>query len=84
MKRILIAYDGDEPARRALERGADQSGRGLPAGDPGETIETVAQAGDFDKIVVGSRDLGPVGRFIQGSVSEHLATNAKATVVIAR
>jgi nucleotide-binding universal stress UspA family protein len=34
--------------------------------------------------VVGSRDLGPVGRFMQGSVSEHLATNAKATVVIAR
>ena len=133
MKRILIAYDGDEPASRALERGAELaqasgadlavisvtpwrggrfptdpwddaevhvkalktasdwlSGRGLsaellsPAGDPGETIETIAEAGDFDTIVVGSRDLGPVGRFMQGSVSEHLATNAKATVVIAR
>ena len=133
MKRILIAYDGDEPAQRALERGAELaqafgadlavisvtpwrssrfptnpwddaeahakalksaddwlSQRGLPAellspaGDPGETIETVAEAGDFDTIIVGTRGLGQVGRFMQGSVSEHLATNANATVVIAR
>ena len=133
MDRILIAYDGGEPADRALERGAAlaqafgselavisvtpwRSGRfptdpwdeaeahaaiqksadgwlgqrGLsaellsPAGDPGQTIETVAAAGDFDTIVVGTRDLGPVGRFLQPSVSEHLATQAKSTVVIAR
>jgi nucleotide-binding universal stress UspA family protein len=133
MERILIAYDGEEPAHRALERGAELarafgsalavisvtpwrggrfptdpwddaethatalksagdwlSQRGLfaellsPAGDPGETIRTVAEAGDFDTIIVGTRGLGPVGRFMQGSVSEHLATNAKATVVIAR
>jgi nucleotide-binding universal stress UspA family protein len=133
MKKILIAFDGGEPAHRALERGAElarafgsdlavisvtpwRSGRfptdpwddaeahakalksaddwlsqrGLsaelfsPAGDPGQTIETVADAGAFDTIVVGTRGLGAVGRFIQGSVSERLATNAKATVVIAR
>ncbi|HEY7701696.1 MAG TPA: universal stress protein [Candidatus Limnocylindrales bacterium] len=133
MKRILIAYDGDEPARRALERGAELARafgadlavisvtpwrrgrlptdpwddaeahakalksasdwlgeRGLsaellsPAGDPKQTIESAAEAGDFDTIIVGSRGLGPVGRFMQGSVSEHLATNAKATVIVAR
>jgi nucleotide-binding universal stress UspA family protein len=133
MKRILIAYDGDEPAHRALERGAELARafgsdlavisvtpmrgnrfpsdpwddaqthakalksaddwltrRGLsaellsPAGDPGETIETMAEAGDFDTIIVGTRHLGPVGRFMQGSVSEYLATNSKVTVVIAR
>jgi nucleotide-binding universal stress UspA family protein len=133
MKRILVAYDGDEPAHRALERGAElaeafgaelgvvsvtpwRDGRlpghvwddaevhanalksasdwlsrnGLsatllsPAGDPGKTIETVAEAGDFDTIVVGTRGVGSIGRFMQGSVSEHLATNSKATVVIAR
>jgi nucleotide-binding universal stress UspA family protein len=133
MERILIAYDGEEPAQRALERGAELaqalgsdlavisvtpwrggrfpsdpwddaearaealksagdwlSQRGLsaellsPAGDPGPTIETVAEAGAFDTIVVGTRGLGSLGRFMQGSVSEHLATNAKATVVIAR
>jgi nucleotide-binding universal stress UspA family protein len=133
MKRILVAYDGDEPARCALEQGAelaqafgaelavisvttwrsdrfpidlwDDAGahakalksaadwlshRGLsaellsPAGEPGQTIETVAEAGGFDTIVVGSRGLSSAARFMQRSVSEHLATNAKATVVIAR
>lgn len=99
MNRILVAYDGSEPAHRALERGAELAEafgaelgvvsvtpwrggsvpadvsddakvharalksasdwlrrRGLsatllsPTGDPGETIETVAEAGDFDTI----------------------------------
>ena len=132
MKKILIAYDGGEPAQRALEQGAElaagirgrlgvisvtpwRGGRvpdrpvgrrrsprqgpevGLrlaePAGlsaDLRRPLATpadhraVAEAGDFDTIIVGTRGLGPLGRFMQGSVSEHLATNAKATVVIAR
>jgi nucleotide-binding universal stress UspA family protein len=133
MKRILIAYDGREPARRALEQGAalarafgadlavisvtpwrgipfpvdpwddaDSHAKALkaadhwlntrglsaqllsPAGEPGPTIERVAEAGAYDTIIVGSRGLGAVGRFMQGSVSEHVATNAKATVVVAR
>jgi nucleotide-binding universal stress UspA family protein len=133
MKRILVAYDGEEPAGRALELGAqlakafgaaigvvcvspwrrdsfpvdlwDDPGarekalnaagdwlaaRGLsaellsPAGELAQTIQSVAEDGEFDTIVVGSRGLGPVARFMQGSVSEQLATDAKATVVIAR
>ncbi len=32
-------------------------------------------------MVVGSRGLGAVSRFLQGSVSEHVATHADATVV---
>jgi nucleotide-binding universal stress UspA family protein len=133
MKKILVAYDGDEPAHLALEQGAELAQafgaelgvvsvtpwrrgrlamdlwadaeahgvalkaasdwlrqRGLSAtllssdGDPADAIERVAEAHDFDTIVVGTRDLGSVGRFMQGSVSEHVATNAKATVVIAR
>jgi nucleotide-binding universal stress UspA family protein len=133
MKKILVAYEGAEPGRRALRQGADLaqafgadlavisvtpwrrgrvpmdpwddaevhakalksaaewlSHRGLaaellsPAGDPAQTIEDVAKAGAFDTIVVGSRGLGPVARFVQGSVSEHVATNTEASVVIAR
>jgi nucleotide-binding universal stress UspA family protein len=133
MQKILVAYDGDEPAQRALERGAELarafgaelavisvtpwrtgalpidpwgdaelhakalraaaewlSQRGLaaellsPTGDPAETIEDVATAGAFDTIVIGSRGLGPVARVMQRSVSEHVATNATASVVIAR
>ena len=55
-----------------------------PAGDPAKQIEKIAQAGKFDTIVIGSRGLGTVGRILQGSVSEHVATNAAATVVVAR
>ena len=55
-----------------------------PSGDPAREIEYVAEAGDFDTIVMGSRGLGRVGRLLQGSVSEHVATHSQATVVIAR
>ena len=55
-----------------------------PAGEPATEIERVAEMGRFDTIVVGSRGLGAVSRFFQGSVSEHVATHTDATVVIAR
>lgn len=133
MKRILVAYDGGEPARRALDIAIDLAkgfdalvtvvsvvpvhpGRspsdpwddrtvhahelqeakqiltehGItaeflePSGDPATTIERIAEEGGFDTVVVGSRGLGAVSRFLQGSVSEHVATHADATVVIAR
>lgn len=53
-------------------------------GDPALTIERVAEQGDYDMVVVGSRGLGVVSRALQGSVSEHVATHSTATVVIAR
>lgn len=133
MKRILVAYDGGEPARRALETtvelarltgasvtvvsvvpfhpgriGGDPwdsaedhtqelldarhilEERGVevellePIGDPAERIEAIAEKGQYDTIVLGSRGLGTVGRVLQGSVSGHVATHAKATVIIAR
>jgi len=55
-----------------------------PSGDPARTIERIAEDGDFDTVVIGSRGLGVVSRFLQGSVSEHVATHTDATVVIAR
>ena len=133
MKKILVAYDGGEPAYRALETGIELSKRfdaslavvsvvplhpgrapidpwddrpthdrqlaeagavlareGIvaemiePAGEPATEIERVAEMGRFDTIVLGSRGLGAVSRFLQGSVSEHVATHSDATVVIAR
>lgn len=133
MKKILVAYDGGEPAHRALDLAAELARvfeatvsvvsvvpvhpgrfpvdpwddtsvhaqellearrvmreRGIevelvePSGDPARTIERIAEEGSFDMIVVGSRGLSGVGRVLQGSVSEHVATHAHATVVIAR
>ncbi len=133
MKKILVAFDGGEPARRALDSAAELAkltgatlsvvsvvpvhpGRapvdpwddtavhaqellearkllaekGIeaeliePAGDPAVTIERVAEDGAFDTIILGSRGLSVLGRVLQGSVSEHVATHSKATVIIAR
>ena len=55
-----------------------------PAGDPAATIEKIAEEGGYDMVVVGSRGLGLLSRALQGSVSEHVATHSKTTVVIAR
>lgn len=133
MKKILVAYDGGEPAQRALRTAIDIAKKfdGLigvvsvvpfhpgrvpvdpwddrpvhteelaearktllaegieadfiePYGDPAQTIEQVADEGGYDTIVIGSRGLGILGRVLRGSVSEHVATHATATVVVAR
>jgi len=133
MKKILVAYDGTEPADHALATAIDlakafdavigvvsvvpvhpgrspidpwddpavhadqlrQAQRILteagieaqlhkPSGDPARVIEREAEEGGYDTIVLGSRGLSGLERVLQGSVSEHVATHAKTTVVIAR
>ena len=131
MKRILLAYDGTEPAIRALQTTVELATRfgafvgvisvvpvraatlgvdpwddravhadqlrdaqdrlrqvGIepeliePYGDPAWTIEHIAAERNFDTIVIGSRGQGALGRFFTGSVSEHVATHAEATVIV--
>ena len=55
-----------------------------PMGDPALMIERMAEKGGYDTIVIGTRDLSAVDRLLIGSVSEHVATHANATVVVAR
>jgi nucleotide-binding universal stress UspA family protein len=131
--KILLAYDADPSARRALQTAAKMAqafdatidvvsvipfhpGRspmdpwddrethdfelqdavkrlamlGLtcktiePVGAVAPEIERVAREGGYDLVVVGSRGLGTLDRLLQGSVSEHVATHAGTTVVVAR
>lgn len=131
MNRILLAYDGGEPARRALDTTIELATRmgasvgvvsvvpvrsaalgvdpwddrevhdaelrdaqallrdhGIepeliePYGDPAWTIERIAAERGFDTIVIGSRGQGALGRFFNGSVSEHVATHSQATVIV--
>ena len=131
--KILLAYDGGDPARHALELTTELAkkfeasvavvsvvpvhpgrvpidpwddapvhatqlaeakqllvAQGIEpvlieqAGDPAQTIERIVEDVAYDMVVVGSRGLGPLSRVLQGSVSEHVATYAAATVVIAR
>jgi nucleotide-binding universal stress UspA family protein len=133
MQRILVAYDGGDPARHALDTAIDlamrfeatitvvsvvpfhpgrspmdpwddervhavalEEARGIlaqrgmtaeilePIGDPAHTIERIAETGRFDTVIVGSRGLNPLSRFLQGSVSSHVASHANATVIVAR
>ena len=133
MQKLLLAYDGSDHSRRALELAAEMSRRfgaaltvlsvvpvhpgrapidpwddsnihaeeliearrllreaGVEAklvesaGNVPDVIEKYAEAGSFDAVIVGSRGLGLLGRTLQGSVSEHVATHAATTVVVAR
>jgi nucleotide-binding universal stress UspA family protein len=133
MKRILVAYDGGDPGRKALDTAVElakgtggsisvvsvvpiRAGRAPidpwddrevhaseleearvilaeagvsadylePFGDPARTIESLVRDRGYDTVVLGARGLGSLSRFLQGSVSEHVATHANATVVIAR
>ena len=131
--KILLAYDGMERSRKALEEAAElaqdgaaeptvvsvvpeaearasKSGghrmlaphahqdvavahryltdRGIPAemkilhGDPVEELRREAREGGYDLIVVGSRELGPIGQAVLGSVSAGLVTEAPCPVLV--
>jgi nucleotide-binding universal stress UspA family protein len=133
MQRILLAYDGGEPAQKALAMAADlakkygatltvvsvvpvhpgrapidpwddrevhqrellEAAKALrelgiepelveSAGDPAKTIERIAADRAVDVVIVGARGLGMIERVLQGSVSEHVATHAATTVIVAR
>jgi nucleotide-binding universal stress UspA family protein len=53
-------------------------------GDPGPAIVEAAAAEEVDLVVVGSHGRGRVGRFMLGSVSDHVVRNATAPVLVVR
>jgi nucleotide-binding universal stress UspA family protein len=71
-------------AQRILAEAGIEAQLHEPVGDPSHAIERTAEEGGYDTIVIGSRGLGALGRVLQGSVSEHVATHARATVIVSR
>lgn len=69
---------------------AQARGAGVPArslvweGDAGESIVEAAVAEAADMIVVGTHGRGSVGRFLLGSVSEHVVRHAPVPVLVVR
>ena len=53
-------------------------------GDPGESIVAAAEAEDVDLVLVGAHGRGAIGRWLMGSVSEHVARHAPCPVLIVR
>ena len=49
-------------------------------GDPAQELTRLADA--VDLLVVGSRGQGPLGRFINGSVSRHLARHSACPLLV--
>jgi nucleotide-binding universal stress UspA family protein len=56
----------------------------LEYGSPAEAIIKVAKKADVDIIVVGSRGLSSIGRFLLGSVSDDISMHARSSVLIVR
>jgi nucleotide-binding universal stress UspA family protein len=53
-------------------------------GEPGESIVDAAESERADLIVVGSHGRGAVGRFLIGSVSDHVVRHAPCPVLVVR
>jgi nucleotide-binding universal stress UspA family protein len=53
-------------------------------GEPGESIVEAAEAESADMIVVGSHGRKGIGRFLLGSVSEHVVRHAQVPVLVVR
>jgi nucleotide-binding universal stress UspA family protein len=80
-----------EVADSLLTRAAARAGeKGVPVetyaseSDPAEAILEVAKAQDADLIVVGSRGLSGIQRFLLGSVSSKVSEHAVCSVMIVR
>ena len=71
-------------ARKLLREAGIEAELMEPGGDVAKTIERVADERGYDTIVIGTRGLGTLTKALQGSVSEHVATHAHTTVVVAR
>ena len=69
-------------AKSLGERGLEVVGK-VAHGDPADEILEEAHVGDYDVILVGTRELGPIVGRIMGSVSRKVVQHAPCAVIVA-
>jgi nucleotide-binding universal stress UspA family protein len=72
----------DKARDRAVARGAKHVETEIRAGDPAETIISVAKEHQAEAIVLGKRGRGRLAGLLLGSVSQHVATMAHCPVIL--
>lgn len=82
-----VRDDRQQAAQRLVARsraeGVDASFM-VWTGDPGESIVAAAVAESADIVVVGSHGRSRLGRFVAGSVSDHVVRHATCPVLVVR
>lgn len=73
-----------EKAHPVLEKTGVQWDRVVTEGYAAEKICQLAEEGKYDLIVIGSRGLNPLARFLVGSVSDRVVHHAPCSVVVVR
>jgi nucleotide-binding universal stress UspA family protein len=77
------AHEDVARAHEYLRNQGIESEMKIEHGDPAEEILTEARVGRYDLLVVGSRELGPLGRLVLGSVSTEVLRDAPCPVLVA-
>lgn len=67
-----------------LDDSTIQWDRKVSEGYAADEILNTAEQGKYDMIVIGSRGMGPIGRFLVGSVSDRVVHHAHCSVTVVR
>lgn len=73
-----------EKVHTVLDDNTIQWNRVIKEGYAADEILKVSEDGKFDLIVIGSRGMGVVGRFLVGSVSDRVVHHAQCSVTVVR
>jgi nucleotide-binding universal stress UspA family protein len=71
-------------AQAATELGRPAIARVCLRGGPGEAISELAESGNFDLVVVGSKGRGAVSRVLVGSITDRIVHICKRPVLVVR
>jgi nucleotide-binding universal stress UspA family protein len=90
-KNVVAGYEDNErgeDARVLAERVVERDGGELKVvhvekGSPADTLQALAERGDADLIVLGSKHHAAIGSVAPGSVAEHLLHGARCRLIIA-